>query len=452
MTVKQFDGDTLISLATSLQEKGDLGEVFGLVEQHLQEYFTVDQIYLSMINPRTRSEIKTLLSAGEFKQQAVHDNLQFDISTWIIHNNKSFYTQDLKGDPRFKSNHLRNNAIKSVIGIPLKSEGLIIGALILANSEEAPAFYRNDFLRAQKFSTLIAPYLYNVHQIEQFFNSSFQEESLLKKYRKFGLIGKSQRFIELLHVTEAAALCDVRVLLEGETGTGKELLARAIHKNSSRSKHRFVAVDCGAIPAELLESELFGHTAGAYTGANTDKKGLFEIAHQGTMLMDEISNLSKSMQSKLLRVLQTEELRPLGATETREVDVRVIAASSQSLRSLVDCGEFREDLFYRLHVYPISVPALSERTEDIPMLADYFLKVISEKQQKQISSIHPKIIELMLNYHWHGNIRELENFIERLVTLTPPKVDVIDYSLIPDGFLRRAGRQGSRHREFESLP
>ncbi len=451
MSLKYLDSDTLIKLASLLQENSDLRENFQLIQKNIREYFTVDQIYLSMINPRTRNDIKTLIADGKLKEQSAYDNLQIDISSWIIHNNKSFYTQSLEEDPRFKNNRFKYYDIHSVIGIPLKFEGLIIGALILINTRDTEAFVRNDFLRAQKLATLISPYIYNVHQIEQFFNSSSQEKVLIKKYKKFGLIGKSQKFIELLHSTEAAAYCDVRVLLEGETGTGKELIARAIHKNSSRAKYRFVAVDCGAIPTELLESELFGHTAGAYTGATSNKKGLFEIAEKGTLFMDEIANLSMPMQSKLLRVLQAKEIRPLGSTETRDIDVRVIAASSKSLRSMVDNGKFREDLFYRLHVYPITVPSLQERHEDIPLLANYFLRDFNEKQRKNIDSIHPKIIELMLNYHWQGNIRELENLIERLVALTPAHLDVIDFSLIPEGFLKRAQTPTLRAENYQSL-
>jgi len=447
-----IDTDRLIKLATTLQEKSDIKETLHLIKSSIQEYFSVDQLYLSMVNPKTRNEIKTPISQGKFGENSTNHKLQSDLSHWIIHQNKSFYTQNIKEDPRFQDNRFETSAIQSVIGIPLKFEGLVIGALVLIKISENEPFIRTDFLTAQKFATLISPYICNLQQIGQFFNAPSQDKVLLKKYREFGLIGESQKFIELLHFTEAAAHCDVRVLLQGETGTGKELIARAIHKNSARAKHRFVAVDCGAIPTELLESELFGHTNGAFTGAATNKKGLFEIADQGTLFMDEISNLPLPMQSKLLRVLQVKEIRPLGATDTREVDVRIIAAASDSLRSLVDRGEFREDLFYRLHVYPISVPQLSSRKTDIPLLSEYFLKEFSLRQEKQLDSIHPKIIELMLNYDWPGNIRELENLIERLVTLAPPHEEVIDYSLLPEGFFRRAQGQSNGEKDIQSLP
>jgi len=446
------DTDGLFKLATTLQEKSDIKEILGLIKHSFQKYFRVDQLYLSMVNPKTRNEIKTPISQGIFGENSTNYKLQSDISHWIINQNKSFYTQDIKADPRFQSTRFESSNIQSVIGIPLKFEGLVIGALVLINTPNNEAFIRSDFLKAQKIATVISPYICNLQQIGQFFNTPSEDKVLLKKYENFGLIGESQKFIKLLHFTEAAAHCNVRVLLQGETGTGKDLVARAIHKNSSRAKHRFVAVDCGAIPTELLESELFGHTNGAFTGADSNKKGLFEIADQGTLFMDEISNLSLPMQSKLLRVLQAKEIRPLGATETRDIDVRIIAASSESLRSLVDIGKFREDLFYRLHVYPISVPKLSSRKTDIPVLANYFLKDFCLKQEKHFESFHPKIIDLMLNYNWPGNIRELENLIERLVTLAPSHGEVIDYSLVPEGFINRAKGQFNMDKDVQSLP
>ena len=396
--------------------------------------------------------MKTLISEGKFNNQTVYYIVQHNICRWIIHHKKSFYTQNLVDDPRFKKNVLRNENVTSVIGVPLKCEGLVIGTLIFINNAEYAVFSREELREVQKFATLISPHLYNVQQVERFFNSSSNEEILLKKYQQIGLIGESQKFIELLHATEAAARCDVRVLLQGETGTGKELVARAIHKNSSRAQHRFVAVDCGAIPSELLESELFGHTAGAYTGASIDKKGLFEVADEGTLFIDEVSNLPLHMQSKLLRVLQGKELRRVGSAESRKIDVRIVAASSDSLRDLVDAGKFREDLFYRLHVYPIRVPTLHKRKDDIPILAEYFLQKFNKEQGKNIVALHPQVIEFMRNYRWKGNIRELENFIERLVTLASSEMDVIDFSLIPDGFLKRAQRPVAEKKDRQSLP
>jgi DNA-binding NtrC family response regulator len=260
------------------------------------------------------------------------------------------------------------------------------------------------------------------------------ERSLIKKFESHGLLGSSEKYITLLQSIEAAAGCDVRVLLEGQSGTGKELVAKAIHHCSSRSSNNFIAIDCGAIPRDLIESELFGHTKGAFTGAGESRKGLMEEADGGTLFMDEITNLPLDVQAKLLRVLQEKEIRPLGSNQMKKIDVRIIAASSTSLRELVEKRGFREDLFFRLYVYPIEIPSLSQRKSDIPHLANYFLKKFSAEQRKQADGFSGDLLEFLKNHQWNGNVRELENFIERLVTLTSPDMKTIDIGVLPSEF------------------
>ncbi len=254
---------------------------------------------------------------------------------------------------------------------------------------------------------------------------------MIQKYKNVGLLGKSPRFIELLHAVEAASKCDVRVILDGKTGTGKELIAKSIHQFSYRANFPFVGIDCGAIPTNLLESELFGHKRGAFTGADTDRGGLFLEANGGTLFLDEINNMPIDLQSKLLRVLQEGEIRPVGSDKSTKIDVRIITASSTSLKTLIDEKKFREDLFYRLYVYPISVPDLNERKEDIPLLAEYFLHKYAKHQNKNLVSFHEVIIDFMKERKWKGNIRELENFVERLVTLTPINIEEISIKSFP---------------------
>jgi Nif-specific regulatory protein len=280
-------------------------------------------------------------------------------------------------------------------------------------------------------ATLSVPFLSNSQKIRQYFHPLIPESSLILKYKNAGLYGKSERFVELLHAIEAATKCDVRILLVGKTGTGKELISKAIHKFSSRANYPFIAIDCGAIPNTLLESELFGHKRGAFTGAHTDRQGLFLEANGGTLFMDEINNLPYEMQSKLLRVLEEGEVRPVGGDKTFKTNVRIIAASSAPLKKLVDDNLFREDLFYRLHVYPIYIPDLSERQEDIPILADHFLNQYAKQQNKSAQNFHEEVIDFMKQRSWDGNVRELENFIERIVTVTPPDASTIDPSLFP---------------------
>ena len=203
------------------------------------------------------------------------------------------------------------------------------------------------------------------------------------------------------------------------------MLARAIHTFSARNNKPFVAIDCGAIPLNLVESELFGHVKGAFTGATTDRKGLFAEADSGTLFIDEIASLPIDMQAKLMRVLQEGEIRPIGSNSTHKVDVRVIAAGSTSIRQLVDAGQLREDLYYRLHVYPIPVPSLRERQRDIPILANHFLSKFAGQQGKRAQAFHEEITDFMRIRPWPGNIRELENFVERLVTLCPPNMEIV---------------------------
>jgi len=221
------------------------------------------------------------------------------------------------------------------------------------------------------------------------------------------------------------------VLITGESGTGKELIARAIHFNSPRSPRPFVAVDCSSLAETLLESELFGHVRGAFTGAVMTKKGLFEEADRGTCFLDEIGNISLAMQAKLLRVLQEHEIKRVGGTETIKIDVRMVAATNQNLEELVAEKRFREDLFYRLNVVSIQLPSLRERPEDIPLLADHFLNKYASQNNKPVCRISPEAMDVLTRYRWPGNVRELENVIERAATLSNTNL------IIPEDLPRR---------------
>ena len=256
-----------------------------------------------------------------------------------------------------------------------------------------------------------------------------QESSLLKENRllrmevkkKFefnNIIGKSKKMQEVFSLIEKVALGNSTVIIYGGSGTGKELVAKAIHYNSPRADRAFIPFNCGAIPETLVESELFGHTKGAFTGAIQAKKGLFEEANGGTLFLDEISTILPSVQVKLLRVLQEKELMKVGSTERTRIDVRMIAATNENLEENMKKGKFREDLFYRLHVFPIFLPDLKDRREDIPLLAYHFLDFYSKEAKKEIKGISKEAVKLLLEYHWPGNVRELENAIARAVIMT----------------------------------
>jgi formate hydrogenlyase transcriptional activator len=237
-----------------------------------------------------------------------------------------------------------------------------------------------------------------------------------------GIIGKSSVLRRLLHMVETVAGGDSTVLLLGETGTGKELIARAIHGLSPRKARRFVKLNCAAIPTGLLESELFGHERGSFTGAIAQKIGRLEVAHQGSLFLDEIGDIPLELQPKLLRVLQEQEFERLGSTRTQKVDVRMVAATHRDLEGMILDKQFRSDLYYRLNVFPIRVPPLRERPDDIPLLVHHFAQQASRRMRKTIDRVPSETMEALIHYRWPGNIRELENVIERAVILSPGPV------------------------------
>lgn len=248
--------------------------------------------------------------------------------------------------------------------------------------------------------------------------NKFYRQELLEKYQFKNVIGRTHQMFQVYKTIAKVADTKSTVLLCGERGTGKELIARSIHYNSQRNNRPFIPVDCASLVETLIESELFGHVRGAFTGASSAKRGLFEEADGGTLFLDEVGNLNLPMQSKLLRFLQEHEIKRVGGTESIKVDVRVIAATNQPLEPLVESREFREDLFDRLNVVTITLPPLRERKEDIPMLASHFLQKFSEENHKNISHISPEALERLTQYAWPGNVRELEHTIERAVILS----------------------------------
>jgi transcriptional regulator with GAF, ATPase, and Fis domain len=233
------------------------------------------------------------------------------------------------------------------------------------------------------------------------------------------IIGRSPPMRALLHLVELVASSDSTVLLQGESGTGKELIAKAIHEHSHRREQPFITIDCETVPESLLESELFGYVKGAFTGAVTNKKGLFEEAHGGTLFLDEIGDITPVFQGKLLRVLQTGEIRPVGSTKRVGVDVRIIAATNKDLKKMVVERQFRDDLYYRLAVVPLLRPPLRERREDIPLLVEHFLKQSYERNRQPRKTLAPAALRLLIEAPWPGNVRELQHAIERAVVLSP---------------------------------
>jgi len=259
----------------------------------------------------------------------------------------------------------------------------------------------------------------------------FLRDELEEQFNYGEIIGKSKPMQEVYRTLEKVAPTDSSVMIYGESGTGKELIARAIHKLSSRKEKPFIRVNCGALVETLLESELFGHEQGAFSGAVKRKKGRFELAHQGSIFLDEIGDISANMQLKLLRVLQEKEFERVGGEETIQVDVRIMAATNKNISELVQQDKFREDLYYRLHIIPIYLPPLRERNDDIPLLVNHFLKKLTNELNKPAKQITESAMERLISYHWPGNIRELENVLERAVVLCDREyIDIKDLPIL----------------------
>jgi formate hydrogenlyase transcriptional activator len=318
--------------------------------------------------------------------------------------------------------------IKSSCLVPLVSRGRALGILALGRRTEN-LFKEEDAEFLLQVGSQVAVAIENAlayREIAELKDKLAQEKLYLEEEIRTDknfeqIIGKSSPLQHVLEMVETVAPSDSTTLLLGETGTGKELIARAIHDHSLRKDRTFVRINCAAIPAGLLESELFGHEKGAFTGAISQKIGRLELADQGTLFLDEVGDIPIEMQPKLLRVLQEREFERLGSTHTRKVNVRVVAATNRDLEAMIAAREFRSDLFYRLNVFPIHIPALRERREDIPLLVRYFVEKFARRMQKRIDTIPSAALKKLTSWEWPGNIRELENFIERAVILTRGK-------------------------------
>jgi two-component system, NtrC family, response regulator PilR len=256
------------------------------------------------------------------------------------------------------------------------------------------------------------------------------KRQLMEDVDKGGIIGKSHKMSNLLHMVQQAAPTDLAVLITGESGTGKELVAKAVHRNSKRKEARFLSVNCAALPESLLEAELFGVVKGAYTGAVSSRKGLFELSDGGTLFLDEIGEMPLSMQSKLLRVLQEFVIRRVGGEKDIHVDVRIVAATNRNLEELIKAKQFRQDLFFRINVFHLHLPSLRDRQEDIALLTEYFIKRISNRLEMKPPKLSPEALGRLESYNWPGNIRELENVIERVLAFSPGEIVLPEH--LPD--------------------
>ena len=359
-----------------------------------------------------------IISARHINREKINDLSEFSsgLIQKVISEKKPLLYHDVQGDPKlsqFESVQLQN--IKSVIGVPIIKDEEIWGVIIADSRLNRQEFTEENLTFLNYFSSLVSLALDRINTLEKLKDENILLANKLQEYEQIPeMIGNSKAMKELTKTIHKVARTEATVLILGESGTGKDLVAQAIHKLGGRNKEPYLAQFCGSIPDSLLESELFGYKKGAFTGANNDKKGLLEVANNGTFFLDEIADISTALQAKLLRVLENREIIRLGDTQVKKVDVRIITATNKDMNQLVKDGLFREDLFYRLNVFPVKLPPLRERREDIPLLVNHFVKKIADKEIK----IHSSAVKKLSSYYWPGNIRQLINVIQRSLILT----------------------------------
>ncbi|MCK4593707.1 sigma-54-dependent Fis family transcriptional regulator [bacterium] len=359
------------------------------------------------------------------------------IAGWVVTHRQAANLATVKDDPRHYNGVDKITLLKteSLLCVPLLVDGEAIGAIQVLNKGGGKAFTDED----ERFLGVIA--VQAAYALRRVIEDRRRREELDELRSRMDadqtVIGEKGGLAEVFDIIRKVADTRTTVLLRGETGTGKGMIARAIYSAGSRHHRRFVTVNCSNIPPDLLESELFGHSKGAFTGATANKIGKFKLAHGGTIFLDEVGDLPLGLQTKLLRVLQDQEFEPLGSNRTEKVDVRVIAATSRNLEAAISEERFREDLYYRLNVVSLELPPLRERREDLPELVDHFLKKYSVETNKHMLRVGPEALEIIGNYDWPGNIRELENAVERAVVLG--EGDVLQAEMLPGHVLGGRG-------------
>ena len=432
------DLNLLYEVSTAIQSIHDLDEMLRNVLAKVRDVFGIDGASIAL-HDRQRKElyfirtIEELTGADPQKMAEMRFPDDYGVAGWVLKEQQSVLIPDVSQDSRFtkKLDLQQNLDTRSMICVPLKTRKRVIGVLYAINKHEGE-FNHKDLHLLEVLSVIIAVSIENARfygEVQQYASSLEKENYRLKtecqaRFNVKGIIGFSAAMQLVFSLLDKVIDTDTAVLIQGETGTGKELLAKVIHYNGPLKDRPFVAENCGALSENLLESEIFGHIKGAFTGAIADKKGLFEMANGGTVFLDEISDMSFSMQNKLLRVLQENQIRPVGGSRYRQVNFRLISSTNRDLLEEVKKGNFREDLFYRIQVFPIVIPPLRARKEDIPLLAAHFLETRAARLDRPIARLTPAALEILMQYDWPGNVRELENEIERASTLAGNDIEI----------------------------
>lgn len=423
MNMSATRNDNFSALYEVTQTIGSILEPKRLLEQVLEiamKHLDAERGFLLLTDPGSEAGFAVAASrnfAGDAQSSALAASSS--VVRKVLSSGESVLTVDAASDGRFEaSTSIVAQRILSIICVPLKVQDLVRGALYLDSAKTRGKFNDDSLQFLTVFGNLATIALDNARSYERLrVENDRLREGAESKMLFADIIGQSKEWIAVLDLVRRVIDVDVSVLITGETGTGKELIARSIHAHSGRASKPFVAVNCSAIPEQLLESELFGYKKGAFTSATNDRIGLIEYAHGGTLLLDEIGQLAQPLQSKLLRVLQEREVRRVGDVENRKVDVRILAATNRDLQEEVRNGLFREDLYFRLNVVEIHLPPLRQRTADVPLLANEFLRKAAATYKRAVKSISPNAMQLLLSHPWPGNVRELQNVIERSVVL-----------------------------------
>src|ERR1700684_3532457 len=412
------------------------------ISEALHPVISFDRCAITLYQPENDS-FRFLAVEGELLSDYFRTGLEFSrnetCGSWVLDHRRPLLRRDLEKEQQYPNERrLVAEGIQSMCVLPLVFQGKSIGTLSLV-SREKDRYSDEDAVFLQEVANQVALAIQNMESFQEIESlkarlekeNVYLREELRTEHNFEEIVGNSPALLKALHAVDQVAPTDSTVLIYGETGTGKELVARAIHSRSARNGRALVSVNCSAISAGLVESELFGHMKGAFTGAIERRIGRFELANGGTIFLDEIGELPLETQVKLLRVLQEQEFEPVGSSRTQRVDVRVIAATNRNLREMVDDGRFRPDLYYRLHVFPIDLPPLRERKADIPELVEYFVQQFAASMDKLIEPIPQETMENLVNYPWPGNIRELQNVIERAIIVSADPTLRFDCHLLP---------------------
>lgn len=421
------DFKEIIKISTLINSTFDINEVLNRIMDSANRVVKAEASSLLLID-ETNNTLFFHVALGEKGEEIKKYTLKMGegIAGWVAKNSKPLLVPDVQQDKRFYKDISKqiNFQTRSILCVPLKLKEKTIGVLEVINKIGGGSFSTDDQGLLETFSNLAAIAIDNAktYQDIKFENITLKRELINGKVPS-QFIGESRLIKEKLEMADQVAETNTTVLLLGESGTGKELFAEHIHFRSNRRNKPLIKVNCAAMPENLIETELFGHVKGAFTDAVSDKMGKFELANGGTIFLDEIGELSYSVQSKLLRVLQDRIIQRVGGTTSKQVDVRLVAATNKNLYEEVKQNRFREDLFFRLNVFPIFIPPLRERKEDVSLLAQFFLNKFNDELKKNIKGFSNEVLNILIKYYWPGNVRELQNVIERSVVLC--KEDII---------------------------